>query len=40
MSSFLVPSHSLDGWFSKFQLNGMEHLYAAGMESKEAEIVE
>lgn len=34
MSSFLVPSHSLDGWFSKLQLNGMEQLCAAGMEIK------
>lgn len=34
MSSFLAPSHSLDGWFSKFQLNGMEQPCAAGMEIK------
>lgn len=34
MFSFLVPSRSLDGWFSQFQLNGTEQPCAAGMEIK------
>lgn len=34
MSSFLASSHSLDGWFSKFQQNGTEQSCAAGMEIK------
>jgi len=32
VSSFLAPSCSLDGWFTKFQPNGTEQLCAAGME--------
>lgn len=34
LSSFLVPSGSLDDWFSKFQLNRMEQPCAASTEIK------